>query len=60
MGLTVGAILLCIGIAMILFGRPRKGEDLRPFMRSPVVFAVYPAMTLVFIAFGVMTIVMNL
>jgi hypothetical protein len=29
-------------------------------MHSHVAFALYPAMTLVFIAFGVLTIVMNL
>jgi hypothetical protein len=42
---------------MILFGR-RNGT--RPFMQSHFAFAVYPAMTLVFIAFGVLAIVMNL
>jgi hypothetical protein len=57
MNLTIGVVLLAIGLGMILFGR-RNGT--RPFMHSHVAFALYPAMTLVFIAFGVLTIVMNL
>jgi hypothetical protein len=54
--LTSGVVLLAIGLAMIFFGR---SNGTRPFMHSSFVFAVYPAMTLVFIAFGVLTIVMN-
>ena len=52
--------MLGIAAALLLLGRPRKGEDVRPFMRSPLVFAVYPAMILVFIAMGTLSIVMNI
>jgi hypothetical protein len=57
MNLTIGVVLLAIGLGMILLGR-RNGT--RPFMHSHFAFSVYPATTLVFIAFGVLTIVMNL
>ena len=57
MNLTIGIVLLAIGLGMIFLGR---SNGTRPFMHSSFVFAVYPAMTLVFIAFGVLTIVMNL
>jgi hypothetical protein len=60
MGLAVGIVTLCIGFAMILFGRPRKGEDMRPFMKSSLAFALYPGMTLVFLAIGLLAIVTNL
>jgi hypothetical protein len=60
MNLIIGIVMLAIGIGMILLGRPRKGEDLRPFLRSTSMFVGYPAITLVFLAMGVLTIVMNL
>jgi hypothetical protein len=59
-GVTLGLAMLGIAAALLLLGRPRKGEDVRPFMRSPLVFAVYPAMILVFIAMGTLSIVMNI
>ncbi len=59
MNVTIGIVMLCIGLAMILLGRPRKGEDMRPFLRSPLASAVYPALILVFLAIGALTIVMN-
>jgi hypothetical protein len=57
MNVTIGIVLLAIGLGMVVFGRRSSG---RPFMYSSFVFAVYPAMALVFIAFGVLTITMNL
>jgi hypothetical protein len=60
MNLTIGIAMLGIGLAMILLGLPRKGEDKRPFMHSHFIFATYPALILVFIAMGTLTIVMNL
>lgn len=60
MNLTIGIVMLAIGLGMIVLGRPRKGESMRPFMHSRFVFAVYPAMTLVFLALGSLAIVMNL
>lgn len=60
MGVMFGLAMLGIAAALLLLGRPRKGEDMRPFMTSSLVYAVYPAMILVFIAMGMLTIVMNL
>ena len=60
MDLTIGIVMLVIGLGMILLGRPRKGEDLRPFLGSTSMFVLYPAITLVFLAMGLLTIVMNL
>lgn len=60
MNVATGIVMLCIAVAMVLLGRPRKGEDARPFMRSPLIYATYPAIILVFIAMGTLTIVMNL
>ena len=59
MNVTIGIVMLCIGLAMILLGRPRKGEDMRPFLRSSLASAGHPAMILVFLAIGMLTIVMN-
>jgi hypothetical protein len=56
----LGLAMLCIAAALLLLGRPRKGEDMRPFITSSLVYAVYPAMILVFIAIGMLTIAMNL
>lgn len=60
MGVILGFAMLGIAAALLLLGRPRKGEDIRPFMTSSLVYAVYPAMILVFIAMGSLSIVMNL
>ncbi len=60
MNLTIGIVMLAIGLGMIFLGLPRKGEDMRPFMQSRLAFALYPALILVFLAMGTMTIVMNL
>jgi hypothetical protein len=60
MNLTIGIVMLAIGLGMILLGRPRKGEDVRPFMRSHPAVAAYPGLVLVFLAMGILTIVLNL
>jgi hypothetical protein len=60
MNVATGIGMLCIAVAMVLLGRPRNGEDARPFMRSPFVYATYPAIILVFIAMGTLSIVMIL
>ena len=60
MNVTIGIVMLCIGLGMILLGRPRKGEDMRPFLRSSLASVVYPAIILVLPAIGVLTIVMNI
>jgi hypothetical protein len=51
--------MLRIGLEMILLGHPHKSEDMRPFLRSSLASAVYPAMILVFLAIGALTIVMD-
>ena len=60
MNLTIGIVMLVIGLGMIFLGRPRKGEHLRPFLASTAMFVLYPAFTLVFLAMGFLTIVINL
>jgi hypothetical protein len=60
MNITIGIVMLAIGIGMVLLGRPRKGEDFRPFLGSTSMFVGYPAITLVFLAMGFLTIVLNL
>ncbi len=57
MNLTIGIVMLAIGLGLIVFGR-RNGS--RPFMQSHLIFATYPAMTLVFLSMGILAIVMNL
>jgi hypothetical protein len=60
MNVATGIGMLCIAVAMVLLGRPRNGEDARLFMRSPLIYAAFPVIILVFIAMGTQTIVMNL
>jgi hypothetical protein len=60
MNVAAGIVMLCITIAMVHPGRPRKGEDAWLFMRSPLIYAAFPAIILVFIAMGMLAIVMNL
>ncbi|SCY93003.1 hypothetical protein [Microvirga guangxiensis] len=57
MNLTIGIVMLAIGLGMIVFGH-RNGS--RPLMQSHLIFATYPAMTLVFLAMGSLAIVINL
>ncbi len=57
MNLIIGIVMLAIGLGMIVFGH-RNGSH--PFMQSHLAFATYPAMTLVFLAMGILAIVMNL
>lgn len=57
MNLAIGIVMLAIGLGMILLGR-RNG--MRSFMQSHLAFAVYPALTLVFLSIGILAIVMNL
>ena len=60
MSVTLGLAMLGLAAALLLLGRPRKGEDVRPFMNSSLIFALYPAMILVFIAMGALSIVMSM
>jgi hypothetical protein len=47
MGLTAGLMLIALGIVMVILGRPRYGEDIRPFLRSPLLQVLYPSFCLV-------------
>jgi hypothetical protein len=59
MNITIRIVMLRIGLEMILLGHPHKSEDMRPFLRSSLASAFYPAMILVFLAIGALTIVMD-
>jgi hypothetical protein len=52
MGLTAGLVLLALGILLVALGRPRRGEDLRPFLRSPLAQVLYPSLCLVLLSLG--------
>ena len=55
MDLPIGIVLLIIGVGMVFIARPNKYGNRRiPLTDSMVV--VYPAICLVFIAFGLMII----
>ena len=60
MGVTGGLVLLGTGVALVLLGLPRRREELRPFLRSTLAFALYPAVCLVFLAMGVAVVITNL
>jgi hypothetical protein len=60
MGLIGGLVLIALGVALVLLGIPRRGEDLRPFLRPSLAFAVYPAVCLLFLAMGMAVVVTNL
>jgi hypothetical protein len=60
MGLTTGLVLLGLGIVIIVFGIPRGGEDLRPFLRSPIAQVLHPSACLVLVSMGAAMIITNL
>lgn len=60
MGLTGGFVLLGVGLALILLGRPRNGEDIRPFLRSSPAQVLYPALCLVFLSVGAAVVLTHL
>ena len=60
MGLTGGAILIALGVALVLLSMPRRGEDVRPFVRGAFAFSLIPAVCLALITFGVALIITNL
>ncbi len=60
MNITIGIVMLVIGIGMILLGMPRSGEDRRPFLHSPFVYAIYPSIILIFLPIGLLTVLTNL
>ncbi len=52
MGLTAGLMLIALGALMVALGRPRRGEDLRPFLRSSFAQVFYPSLCLVLLSMG--------
>ena len=55
MNLTLGIVLLIIGVGMLLLARPNQYGNRRLSM-SRNILTVYPAICLAFIAFGLMAI----
>ena len=60
MGLTGGAVLIALGVAIILLSMPRRGEDARPFMQGPFATALVPALCLGLLTFGVAIVISSL
>lgn len=60
MGLTGGFALLGLGLGLFLFGIPRGGEDMRPFLRGVFVQVAYPSLCLVLIALGAAVVITSL
>ena len=57
MGRTGGAVLVALGVAIILLSMPRRGEDVRPFMRGAFATAFVPTVSLALMTFGVAMII---
>jgi hypothetical protein len=57
MWFTGGAVLIALGVAIVLLSMPRRGEDARPFMRSPLATALVPVVCLGLLTFGVAIII---
>jgi hypothetical protein len=60
MGLATGLGLLAIGLVLVLVALPRRGEDMRPWLRSSLAQVAYPSICLVFIAMGAATTATNI
>ena len=58
MNFTGGIILLAVGIAMLFFGRARKGEQLRIF-RVWIVGQLYAMTAMTLGVFGVAALIVN-
>lgn len=52
MNATIGIVMLCIGVGLVLVARPRNYEDCRPFMAGVVMRHLYPALVMVILVFG--------
>jgi hypothetical protein len=60
MAFTSGIVLLVSGILLVLVAIPRRREDIRPWLQSPLAQVVYPSLCLVLIAMGAATLITNL
>ncbi len=60
MELMSGLLLVAVGAGLVLVALPRPGEDIRPFLKSPLAQAVYPSVCLVFFAMGAAVVVTSL
>ena len=50
--LSVGTVLLAIGVILVLIGLPKKGVSPR-FLRFDAAVVLYPGIAMVFLAMGV-------
>ena len=50
--IAIGIVLFVIGVLLVIIGIPRHGESPR-FLRFEASLVLYPAVVMVFLAFGV-------
>ena len=50
--IAIGLVLFVIGVLLVIIGIPRHGESPR-FLRFEASLVIYPAVIMVFLAFGV-------
>ena len=50
--IAIGLVLFVVGVLLIIIGMPKHGESPR-FLRFEASLVVYPAVIMVFLAFGV-------
>ena len=50
--IAIGLVLFVIGVLLVIIGMPKHGESPR-FLRWEASLVVYPAVIMVFLAFGV-------
>jgi hypothetical protein len=60
MGLIGGIVLLAVGIGLVILALPRRGEDIRPFLKFPLAQVLYPSICLVLLSMGAAVILTNL
>jgi hypothetical protein len=60
MGLIGGIALLVFGVGLVIVALPRGGEDVRPFLKSPLAQVVYPSVCLVLLSMGTAVVLTNL
>ncbi|WP_162560511.1 hypothetical protein [Methylobacterium durans] len=60
MTLIVGALLLAMGIGLVVFAMPKRSGKQPAFLRRDAAFVPYPAICLVFVAFGAALIISSI
>ena len=51
--IAIGLVLFVVGVLLVIIGMPKHGESPR-FLRFEASLVLYPAVVMVFLAFGVM------